>query len=375
MRGWRPEKLNSCLYLKQVPVLVMLFCFWIAACSPGRPVISLPTELEPTPAEAAVETVTPPSPPTPTPTIEPLPGRVILLAPQQGDALLLAEVQSVIKELVRDAGYQVEILASLSPEDITPDVRMVVGLPPDPGLEELARSASGTEFFAIGIPGLNEAPNLTSALMGPDGIDQQGFMGGVISALVTPDWRIGVISVSDTPEGIKAREAFINGAVYLCGTCRQIYPPFFDNQNQLIQYPLYVELPSTASDIEWQSATDYLIERGVETIYVFPGSGGEGLLNYLAESGINIIGGIAPAESLQENWVASVYSNSSSSWRERLEIALSGQEIPEVSGELRIDYVNANLLSPGRQRLAEEILEDLLAGYIEAGTSEDPQQE
>jgi hypothetical protein len=375
MSRWRQGKLSPHPRLKQILALVMLTTFWMAACSPGAPVISVPSEPEPTLAEGALVTDIPSITPAPSPTTESLPGRALLLAPSDGDPLLLAEVQPVLEELVREAGYQLDIMPSLLPQEITPDVRMVVALPPDPGLQRLAASASEIEFLAIGIPGLDESPNLTTVFLQQDGADLQGFMGGVIAALVTPDWRIGVISISDAPDGIKTRTSFMNGAIYFCGTCRQIYPPFFDNQNQLIQYPLYVELPSTASEIEWQTAADYLIERGVKTIYIFPGAGGEGLLDYLAQSGLNIIAGVAPPQGFQENWVASIYFDSTGSLRSLLEMAFSGQELPQVSGELQIGYVNADLFSPGRQKLAQEILEDLLAGYIEPGDTAEPADE
>jgi hypothetical protein len=375
MSRWRQGKLSPHPRLKQILALVMLTTVWMAACSPGAPVISVPSEPEPTLAEGALVTDIPSITPAPSPTTESLPGRALLLAPSDGDPLLLAEVQPVLEELVREAGYQLDIMPSLLPQEITPDVRMVVALPPDPGLQRLAASASEIEFLAIGIPGLDESPNLTTVFLQQDGADLQGFMGGVIAALVTPDWRIGVISISDAPDGIKTRTSFMNGAIYFCGTCRQIYPPFFDNQNQLIQYPLYVELPSTASEIEWQTAADYLIERGVKTIYIFPGAGGEGLLDYLAQSGLNIIAGVAPPQGFQENWVASIYFDSTGSLRSLLEMAFSGQELPQVSGELQIGYVNADLFSPGRQKLAQEILEDLLAGYIEPGDTAEPADE
>jgi hypothetical protein len=46
---------------------------------------------------------------------------------------------------------------------------------------------------------------------------------------------------------------------------------------------------------------------------------------------------------------------------------LAGKGAIELPASLEISDVNANLLSPGRQQLAEEILADLLAGYIATG--------
>ena len=355
--------------------LILIFSLVIAACSPGKPVVSVPSNTAPAPVETALAPETPESTAQPSLTPAPLRMRVFLLASPDSDPRLLEEVQPVLQELAHQSGYEFEVLSSLSPEQITPDVRMVVGLPPDPGLQALAASAKQTDFFAIGMRGLEETANLTSTTYRQGEAGWQGFMGGIIAALITQDWRVGTISISDTSEGLEARNGFLNGVTYICGTCRQIYPPFFDSQSQLIQYPLYVELPSGAEDSAWLAAADLLIERGVETIFVYPGAGGEGLLSYLAESGIRIIGGIAPPENIQNNWVASIYSDTSSTWASQLEKALQGQELAQDSGDLQIGYINTDLLSPGRQKHAEAVLQDLLAGYIEASFIEEPADE
>jgi hypothetical protein len=351
--------------------LILIFSMIIAACSPGMPVIPVPSQTAAVPVETALAPETPPSTAQPSLTPAPLPRQVFLLAPPDSDPRLLEEVQPVLQEMAHKSGYEFEVLSSLSPEQITPDVRMVVSLPPDPGLQALAASASETDFFAIGIPGLEESANLTSTAFRQGEAGWQGFMGGIIAALITPDWRVGTISIADTSDGLEARNGFLNGVIYICGTCRQIYPPFFDSQSQLIQYPLYVELPAGAENSAWLAAADILIERGVETIFLHPGAGGEGLLSYLAESGIKIIGGIAPPENIQINWVASIYSDSSSTWASQLEKALKGQELAQGSGDLQIEYINTELLSPGRQKHAEAVLQDLLAGYIEPGFIEE----
>ena len=354
--------------------LLILISLIIAACTGEAPVLPLPSELPPEVSEPLRDTETPPAEQTahtPTPTI-PL---VLLLAPPGSDPAQLAEIQPILAELATQEGYTLEVRPTLTSEQISESVQMVVSLPPDPGLERLAAAAGSTRFLAIGIPDLAQAANLSSIFPQDNQPDQQGFMAGVIAALVTPDWRVGVISVSDTVDGIAARTGFMNGVVYFCGTCRQIYPPFFDSQNQLIQYPLFVELPSGAADNEWESAADTLLGRGVETVYVYPGAGGESLLSYLAQAGVRLVGGTPPVEGLAENWVASVAPDPSFSLFSLLQKAVQGQEIPGNSSALQIAHINPDLLSPGRQKLAESVLDDLLAGYIEAGTVEGEQDQ
>lgn len=98
-------------------------------------------------------------------------------------------------------------------------------------------------------------------------------------------------------------------------------------------------------------------------------------MSYLAEAGIKLVGGIQPAESLSKNWVASISPDPSYSLYNLIQEALQGQEIPTNTAALQIDHVNSDLFSPGRQKLAESILADLLAGYIEAGNVQGEQEQ
>src|SRR4030065_2030501 len=110
-------------------------------------------------------------------------------------------------------------------DDLVPELRLVLAVPPDPGLAELAASAPATQFLALGIPGLKAAPNLT--LIGVEGgrPDQHGFIAGVIAAMLSADWRVGAISLADSAEGRSARSGFLNGVEYFCGLFCPPPPP------------------------------------------------------------------------------------------------------------------------------------------------------
>jgi hypothetical protein len=347
-------------------IILVLISLILSACTPEPPTVPAPSEATPESTKPLQDTATPLAEQITRTPIPSLP-QVLLLAPPGSDPALLAEIQTVLEELAAQGGYTLEVRPSLTPEGLSDDLQIVVSLPPDPGLEHLAAMAPNTRFLAIGIPDLEEMPNITSIFPQDNQPSWSGFMAGVIAALVTPDWRVGAISVSDTAEGTAARVGFMNGAVYVCGTCRQIYPPFLDDQNQLIQYPLYVELPYEAAENEWVAAADYLLSRAVETIYVYPGAGGESLLTYLAQSGVKLVGGTPPVEELTDNWVATVSLDPNFSLSTLIQKMLQGQDIPRHSATLQISHINPDQFTPGRQKLAETILSDLLAGYIEAG--------
>ncbi len=285
----------------------------------------------------------------------------VLLAPAGADPQQTAALQQLLAALATDAGLSFQTLPSLVPADVTPEVKMVVALPPDPGLAALAAAAPGTQFLAVDIPGLAASGNLQLVQSQSARPDQQGFLAGYLASLLTPDWRVGVISTSGDPAGKAQRQGFLNGAVFYCGLCRPAYPPF-------VQYPVSAELTVGAAAADQQAAAEALIAQGVSTVYVAPGAGDASLLEYLAGQGVNIIGGVTPPESVKNNWVATLSGDWLEGVRLAWEAALSGQQVAgDSSLPLAITNVNETLFSVGRQRLAEQVRDELAAGMIDTG--------
>ena len=87
-------------------------------------------------------------------------------------------------------------------------MKVVIALPPDPGLAALAAAAPGVQFLAIDIPDLPAASNLST--IGATGlpVDQQAFLAGYIAGLLAPEWKVGILYQKDTPGGEAARDAF-----------------------------------------------------------------------------------------------------------------------------------------------------------------------
>ncbi len=298
---------------------------------------------------------TPTSVPTPTPQ-----ARLVLFAPAGSDAEKVAALQDLVSGVAEQNGLAFEQVEALNQDGLTPDVRAVVALPPDPGLAELAASAPATDFLAVGIPGLAASENLTVLESMGGRADQQGFLAGYIAALVTVDWRVGVITPAGSTDGKAALNGFQNGVVFFCGLCRPAYPPY-------VQYPIAVEIPPGAGQAEQQAAADALIAQGVQTAYVYPGAGDDWLLNYLAQAGLYLIGGTEPPAGLEGSWIATVSEDWQASVVESLNMMLQGSKTVPVSSALVITNVNEELLSQGRQRLAEQTRQDLADGLIDTG--------
>jgi len=327
----------------------------LGACGPvspsSQPVVTLPVSVTPT------LQVAPSATPALTPTATQPAPLAVLLAPAGSDPARAETLRSALASPITQAGLRWEVRSELDP--LEEGLRLVIAIPPDPGIVNLASAAPQVQFLAAGIPGIQPAANLS--LVGGDiRFDQQGFLAGVIAAMLTPDWRVGAISVGDTPDGKAARNGFMNGAVYFCGLCLAYHGPIFD-------YPLYVEIPSGAGQAEWQAAVDALVRQAVKTVYVFPGAGEQATLEALAQSGINLISSGTPAENLRSQWIASIGMDPVSPILEHLPGLLEGRGGLDVLMPIVIQEVNPDLFSPGRQGLAEKIRNELLNGEIDTG--------
>jgi hypothetical protein len=349
--------MNRCLPILRLCLgLVLLLA--LAACSgdlPGRP-----TE---TPTATALPAATPTVAPTPTDT--PQPPLVVFWVPEGADAQTVNALQDVLAQLTSQASLRFQALnGSLTP-DLAQQAKIVVAVSPGAGLETLVSAAGDTQFLVIaGDPSLKSAHNLT--LLGGQGdrLDQLGFMAGYLAAVITQDWRVGVISQAGSGPETAAQAGFINGAVFFCGLCRPAYPPF-------VQYPVYAQLAARSGQAEGQSAVDMLISQGVETVYVTPGATSEALLGYLAEKGIHIIGSSPPPQAVQDDWVASVMTDWVPAVKGVWPDLLNGKGGQTIGSPIVVADANPSLFSPGRQQLVAETLTELLVGRIDTGV--DPQ--
>jgi hypothetical protein len=306
---------------------------------------------------AAIQATETPAPP---PTIQT--AQVILLALEGADPGDMLELQNTLSELTRADGLRFETLTKLTGVEFDPGVRVVVAMPPDPGILNLAAANPQVQFLAVGVPGIQAASNLSAIGSEGDRPDQQGFLAGYLAAVISKDWRTGVISRGDTVEGKSARLGFTNGVTFFCGLCRPAYPPF-------VQYPQYVELTGGASQAEQQAAADILIQNGVKTVYVYPGAGDETLLEYLAQAGVNLIGSGTPPATQRSNWVASIMMDETSALRLVWPRLMAGEKGIQISSPLVLGEINQDLLSTGRKNLVEKMLVDLLAGFIDSGVN------
>jgi hypothetical protein len=306
---------------------------------------------------SATPTLERPIIPTASPTAAP--DLVYLVSGGEAPAMMASRVEDLISSLSAAAGNEFIVMAEISDSDLEQNAKVVFFLPPDPGLNDMVARYPAVQFVAIGIHGLSDAHNLTR--IGPDGMgaDQVGFIAGVLSAVVTPDWRVGAVSVLNSGEEHASNLAFQNGVKFYCGLCRQAYPPFHS-------YPLGVEASSPEISAV-QDAINSLSNLDVDTVFLSPELSATVSAEMLEAPGLSFIGGESPGGDLGEKWIATVRAAPELAIAEIWNQVWLGDGGGAVSMPVIIEDINPERLTLGREAWMQEILQDLIDGYIETG--------
>lgn len=327
--------------------LAFLLVFLLSACSNSNPTGGpTPSSLPPTTPIVTVPPTLPPVTPTAAqPTATPRPGVVLLVIPVGADPALISILEVEARDLAGADGLELRTLAALTQADLQAKPRLVVALAPLPDLAALAAAAPDVPFIAAGMDDLAPTPNLS--LIRGDYLQNQAFLAGYIAAIITPDWRAGIL---DT--GPAARTAFLNGVRYFCGLCKPAYPPF-------INYP-----QASADGLSGVPAADDLIQKAVGTAFVAPGQSTPEVLAALAKAEVNLIGGQAPSDELRPRWVVTIRVDAGAALRQAWAEAAAGRGGGEYRPGLILDNMDSGLLNPARLRLVEQVLQGLQDGTI-----------
>ncbi len=309
-------------------------------------------------------TVTPAPTVTPTPAIMPL---VILVLPAEMPKDDYDRYQTLVYTMSQAAGLRFQVRNELTSPEVAfegPALKVVVALPPDPGLAALAAAAPGVQFLAINIPDVTAGSNLSTVGATGVPVDQAAFLAGYIAGLVAPEWKVGVLYQKDTPAGEAARDAFTNGFVFFCGTCRN---PLFPQPSGI--YPVQVGIPTDAKPGEYPAYADLLLHNIVKAAYVFPAVATPDLLNYMTQTGMMVISESLPGEAARPKWVTSIQPDVTSAIQKIFPDLLAGKGGQGVPTPLFLTDVNPAILSQGKLRLAQQVLEGLQAGTISTGVA------
>lgn len=318
------------------------------------------------PKETPVPTPTPTLTPTATPTATPAVPLAILVVPADMDPAQSNSYQSAVYGLAQAAGYRFQVRNSLTVADLEPSLKIVVALPPDPGIVALAAAAPQAQFLAVNIPGVTPGGNL-SVVTNQNRPDLVGFLFGYISAMVTAeyDYRIGMIIPDGDPNAQVAFAAFKNGMTYYCGLCPKFYY-YFDIYGNALDYPQYVPIPADEKESVYTAYANILNEKKVAMVYVYPTLATPELLSYIGSLGIITIGDVTP-NPRPVYWTASLQPDIAKAIELAWPSLLAGQGGQAFQPPFALADVDPNILTPGKQQQAEQVLADLLAGRINPG--------
>ena len=331
-------------------ILFTIAILVLSACGNGA-------EATATSAPISTETLTPPPADTATPTV-PL---AVLVVPAELDPDTSNLYQTTVYDLTQQSGYRFQVLNTLSPADLEPGLQVVIAVSTDPGIAELAAAAPQVQFLAINIPNMTTGGNV-SVLANNAQAEVAAFLAGYTAALVTDDYRIGMMLPRDNAEAITALNAYASGMTYYCGTCR---PVLFYAWN----YPQYVEIGADEDVNNYDAYADILmLQYRVNTIYIYPDVYTEDLATYIGTTGASMISTVSP-EQRPAGWVMTIQPDVIQAIQNAWPQLIGGQGGMTVQSPLGIADVDPSILTPGKQRLVEQTLNDLQAGLIGIGTT------
>jgi hypothetical protein len=314
---------------------------------------------ESTGTSTPVPTDTPIVPPTLTAT--PATPLAILVLPADLDPDTSNLYQKTVYDLTQASGMRFQVRNTLTAADLEPGLQIVIALPPDPGITALAAAAPQVQFLAINIPEVAAGGNI-SVLGNNAQTDVAAFLAGYTAAMITDDYRIGMLMPKDNPDALRALNAYASGMKYYCGTCR---PVLFYSW----AYPQYMEIPAEEDKTHYNAFADILIlQYKVGTIYLHPDVATTDVQNYIGTTGVYMIGTRTP-EQQPAGWVMTIQPDIIKAIQNAWPGLLSGQGGIIVQSPLGLSDIDSSILSPGKQRLVEQTLNELQAGLINIGTS------
>jgi hypothetical protein len=264
--------------------------------------------------------------------------------------------QKAVYDLSQAQGYRFVVLNKLTSADLEPALKIVIDLSPETDVVSLAAAAPQTQFLAINLPGVQPGGNVS--VLGGESIriSQVAFIAGYIGAMITEDYHTGALLVKDSPEAAAITTAFRAGQEFYCGLCSPYAGPFEE-------YPLVQDIPKDAKPNEYGAYADILIRKKVETLFLQPGIDTPELLQYLPTVGVLMIGTQTPPKNVS-GWVVTLQPNYLEAMKAAFPDLLVGQGGKAFPAPLSFTNANSDLFGLGKQKNAQKVLEDLLAGFI-----------
>lgn len=326
-------------------ILFIVFAMILTACGGNE---------APAVTDTPIPTETPVVPPTltATPTV-PL---AVLVLPAEMDTETSNLYQTTVYDLTQASGMRFQVRNSFTAADLEPGLKIVIAFPPDPGIVEIAAAAPDVQFLVINIPGISAGGNI-SVLGDNSQSNIAAFLAGYTAAMLTDDYRIGMLMPKDNNDAVQSLGAFINGRKYFCGLCRT---KFFYNWD----YPQYLEIGAEQDVNDYDAFADILIlQYKVDTIFIHPGIYTQDLVDYIGTTGTLMIGTISPDQK-PAGWIMTIQPDTIQAIQSAWPSLLAGQGGLTVQSPLGLSDIDPDILSPGKQQDVQETLDKLQKGLI-----------
>lgn len=326
-------------------ILFAVLAALLSACGPSQP--------------SATSTPPPTDTPVVLPTLSPTPATplAVLIVPAELDPDTSNLYQKTVYDLTQQSGFRFQVRNAFTEADLLePGLRIVIAVSTDPGIAALAPAAPQVQFLTINIPDIAPGGNV-SVLGNNTQSDVAAFLAGYTAALITDEYRIGMLLPRDNADAIRALNAYATGMVFQCGACPRIY---FYNWS----YPQYQDISAEEDKNAYNAYADNLIlQYKVSTIYLYPDIYTEDLANYIGTTGTYMIGTISP-EQRPAGWVMTIQPDVIKAIQNAWPQLVAGQGGITVESPLGLSDIDPTILTPGKQRLVEQTLNDLQAGLI-----------
>lgn len=329
----------------RILIFIIMIGLVLSACAGTSEPVASPTPMP---------TDTPVIPPTltPTPTV-PL---AVLVLPADMDTATSDIYQKTVYDLTQASGMRFQVRNSLSNADLEPGLKVVISLPPDPGIAELAATAPDVQFLSINIP--NVVPGANVSVLGSNSQSNiAAFLAGYTAAMLTDDYRVGMLMPKDNNDAIQSFNAFANGRKFYCGLCR---PYFFLPW----EFPQFLEIGAEQDVNDYDAFADILIlQYKVETIFIHPDIYTQDLVDYIGTTGTSMIGTTSP-EQRPAGWIMTIQPDTIQAIQSAWPSLIAGQGGLTVQSPLGLSDIDPSLLSPGKQQDVQETLDKLQRGLI-----------
>ena len=332
-------------------ILFIVIAMTLNACGGGAPAAT----------STPILTDTPLVPPTAVQTATPTIPLAILIVPADLDPDTSNLYQKTVYDLTQASGYRFQVRNTLTPAELEPGLKVVIAFPPDPGIAALAAAAPEVQFLAINIPEVTAGGNI-SVLGNNSQVDVAAFLAGYTAAMITDDYRIGMLMPKDNADAVRALNAYANGMAFYCGTCRPLYLYNWT-------YPQYVEIGADEDKANYHAYADILmLQYKVQTIYLYPDIITPELEEYIGSTGAAMIGTVSPEQSMA-GWVMTIQPDIIKAIQNAWPDLTAGKGGVTVQSPLGLGDIDPTLLSPGKQLDVERTLNDLQSGRISTGAN------